>query len=193
MYSLETEIQINQVSFNIRNQGDYRMVLDCFEALNDQDLSENERLFAALIIFYEDFNDINDLPNNRDELYLFIEAMFDFFNQHEDIQSNTKNIRVIDWSHDSNLIASAINNVANREIRSLPYLHWWTFLGYYTAIGECLLSTVVSIRYKKARSEKLEKYEKKFMQDNPQYFNIDLRTAEQKEADEYIRQLWGSS
>ena len=100
---------------------------------------------------------------------------------------------MIDWSHDSNLIASAINNVANQEIRSLPYLHWWTFLGYYTAIGECLLSTVVSIRYKKARGEKLEKYEKKFMQDNPQYFNIDLRTAEQKAADEYIMQLWGGS
>ena len=192
MYSLETSIEINQVSFNIRNQGDYRMVLDCFEALNDQDLTENERICAALIIFYEDFNDISDLPDSKEELHEFVEAMFDFFNQHEDIQSNTKNIKVIDWTHDSNLIASAINNVANQEIRSLPYLHWWTFLGYYTAIGECLLSTVVSIRYKKAHGDKLEKYEKKFIHDNPQYFNIDMRSAEQKEADEYIKRLWSS-
>jgi hypothetical protein len=190
MYSLETSIQVNQVSFNIRNQGDYRVVLDCFEALNDTELTDIERLYAALIIFYEDFSDPEDFPD-RETLDKLIRAMFDFFNQHEDLQSNTQNVKVIDWETDSNLISSAINKVANQEIRSLSYLHWWTFLGYYMAIGECLLSTVVSIRYKLLKHEKLEKYEKKFKQDNPQYFNIDLRTTEQKEADEYIRQLWG--
>lgn len=190
MYSLETSIQINQVSFNIRNKGDYRMVLDCFEALNDTELTELERLYSALIIFYEDFNCVEDFPN-REILTQLIHAMFDFFNQHEDIQSNTQDIRVIDWDKDSNLISSAINKVAGQEIRSLEYLHWWTFLGYYMAIGECLLSSVVSIRYKSIKGEKLEKHEKKFKQDNPQYFNIDFRTTEQKEADEYIRQLWG--
>jgi len=191
MYSLETSIQINQVPFNIRNKGDYRMVLDCFEALNDTELTELEKIYSALIIFYEDFNGIDDLPKDKEVLNQCVEKMFNFFNQHEDIQSNTKNIRVIDWDKDSNLICSAVNKVANQEIRSLPYLHWWTFLAYYTAVGECTLSTVVAIRYKKARGEKLEKHEKKFIQDNPHFFNIDLRTNEQKEAEAYIKQLWG--
>lgn len=191
MYSLPTSIQINQVSFNIRNNGDYRMVLDCFEALNDIELSKEERVFACLIIFYEDFNDISDFP--KEYLDRLISEMFKFFNQNEEMQSNTHNIRVIDWEQDSNLIVSAINRVANKEIRGLEYMHWWTFLGYYIAIGECPLSHITSIRYKLAKGKKLEDYEKKFKQENPQYFNRDMRSAEQKEADDYIKHLWGES
>ena len=119
--------------------------------------------------------------------------MFKFFNQNEDMESNTHGARLLDWDSDSNLIASAINKVANQEIRSLEYMHWWTFLGYYIAIGECPLSHIVSIRNKIANGQKLETYEKKFRQENPQYFKIDMRSTEQKEAEDYIKNLWGKS
>ena len=58
------------------------------------------------------------------------------------------------------------------------------------AIGECALSQIVSIRYKLAKGEKLEKHEKKFMNENPYYFKRDYRTAEQKADEEYIKSLW---
>lgn len=191
MYSLDTSVQINQASFNIRNKGDYRMVLDCFEALNDTELTQTERIYSALMIFYEDFNSLEDLPE-KDTLNECIIKMFEFFNQgNEFSDSNTQDFSVMDWEKDSNLIVSAVNSVANQEIRSLPYLHWWTFLSYYVAIGECLLSHVITIRLKIAKNEKLEKHEKEFRQNNPQYFNMDLRSLKQKEADDYIRQLWG--
>lgn len=194
MYNLQTSININGASFGIRNKGDFRMVLDCFKELNDIELTKSERVYASLIIFYEDFNDLDDLFEHKDIITELQVEMFRFFNGgEEELQSNTHNVNVIDWDKDSNLICSAINNVANKEIRAEEYIHWWTFLGYYIAIGECLLSQVVSIRHKIARNEKLEKYEKKFKQENPQYFNMDMRTAEQKEADEYIRKLWGDS
>lgn len=193
MYSLQTSVQIDQVSFNIRNQGDYRMVLDCFEALNDPELSKDERIYASLIIFYEDFSDVTDFPKSSEQLNELVLKMFEFFNQSEVVETGAQSLRLIDWQKDSNLIISAVNNVANQEIRSVPYLHWWTFLGYYMAIGECPLSFIVSLRHKKAKNEKLEKYEKKFIQENPQYFNVDMRSVEQKEADEYIKQLWGNT
>lgn len=170
------------------------MILDCFKALNDVELDEVERLYAALIIFYEDFEDIEDIIDRQDMIKDLSDAMFLFFNQgQEELQSNTGGHKLIDWDKDSNLICSAINNISKQEIRSLEYLHWWTFLGYYTAIGECPLSNIVAIRYKIANGEKLEKHEKKFVQDNPDYFNIDMRSNTQKEAEEYIRQLWGES
>ena len=194
MYELQTSVDIDGASFEIRNKGDFRMVLDCFKVLNDTELSETEKIYTALIIFYEDFNSLDDVLKHGYIINELQENMFLFFNvAEEELPSNTKNYKVIDWDKDSNLICSAINNVANKEIRSLEYLHWWTFMSYYTAIGECLLSQVVSIRYKIARNEKLEKYEKKFKQDNPQYFNIDMRSNSQKEADEYIKKLWGDS
>lgn len=192
MYNLQTKVEINGASFGIRNKGDFRMVLDCFKVLNDMDLDGVERIYSSLIIFYEDFEDIEDVLDQEDIMKELVEAMFLFFNEgEENIKSNTNNHRLIDWEKDSNLVCSAINNVAGQEIRALEYLHWWTFLGYYMAIGECALTTIVTIRNKIANEEKLEKYEKKFRQQNPEYFNIDMRSNSQKEADQYIRQLWG--
>ena len=170
------------------------MVLDCFKALNDEELSEQERLFTSLIIFYKDFSTIEDVMEQSDILKQLQEEMFIFFDGGDkNLENNTENINVIDWDRDSNLIVSAVNNVAGKEIRSEEYLHWWTFISYYTAINESLLSEVIKLRYKRVKGEKLETYERKFIQNNPQYFNIDTRTTEQKEADEYVRQLWGNS
>lgn len=192
MYELQTSVQIGQASFNITNKGDFRMVLDCFKALNDKELSTTEQMYASLIIFYEDFNSLDDVFARSDILASLHEEMVKFLNGGEsELQSNTHNYKLIDWEKDSNLICSAINNVAKQEIRALDYLHWWTFLGYYTAVGECPLSTIVSIRYKIAKSKKLEKHEKQFRQENPEYFNMDFRTAEQREADDYVKKLWG--
>ena len=91
------------------------------------------------------------------------------------------------------MICSAINNVANKEIRFEPYIHWWTFMGYYMAIGECPLSTIVGIRSKIMHGKKLEKYEKEMMTNNPEYFSDDYRSLEDIEADMEIRKLWNSS
>lgn len=191
MYTLQTTVEVNGASFGIREKGDFRMVLDCFTALNDKELSETERLYACMIIFYEDFNDIEDIFKHKDIFTQLRDEMFLFFNQgEENVKSNTNNHRLVDWDKDSNLICSAINNVTHQEIRSLDYLHWWTFMGYYMSIGDCPLATIITLRHKIVENEKLEKHEKKFIQQNPEYFNRDMRSNEQKEVDEYIRKLW---
>lgn len=194
MYSLQTSVEINQASFKITQNGDFRMVLDCFKALNDEELTEEERMYVCLVIFYEDINGPSDIMKYRDYLYDLQVEMLRFFNGGEDEPKGTKtHYKLLDWEQDSNLICSAINNVAKTEVRALEYLHWWTFLGYYMAIGECSLATIVGIRAKIAKGQKLENYEKKFRQENPEFFNIDYRSKEQQEADAYFKGLWGGS
>lgn len=190
MYELPISVIAEDKEYNIRNKGDYRMVLDCFEALDDQELTPQERLYCGLIIFYEDFNDIDDLFE-CECLDKLVDGMFDFFNVGEvpDPRSSNKP-KLVDWKEDSVLIISAVNNVAGRELRAEQYVHWWTFIGYYMAIGECSLSTVVGIRDKIAKGKKLEKYELQFRRDNPRYFEIDLRTSEQKANDEWALSVW---
>ena len=46
------------------------------------------------------------------------------------------------------MIIADINKVAGTEVRSLSFLHWWTFLSFFHAIGEGQLSTLISIREK---------------------------------------------
>lgn len=187
MYELPTHIEINGESFKIRDNGDFRMVLHCFEVLNAEDLTERERIIACLMLFYDAFNTVEDVLafKHTEEA---IKRLFEFINCGQD-EGKGSNIKLVDWEKDSLLIVSAVNNVAGKEIRE-KYLHWWTFIGYYMAIGECALSQIVGIRYKIAKGTKLEKYEKKFKAENPQYFNIDMRTVGEKQAEDYINDLW---
>ena len=46
-------------------------------------------------------------------------------------------------------------------LRAEKYMHWWTFLGYFMEVEDGLFSQVLSIRQKKARHKKLEKWEDK--------------------------------
>lgn len=191
MYELPTTVTINETVYVIRNRGDYRMVLDCFQVLNDIELSETERIIAFLIIFYEDFNDVESvLSLDEDTMSELIDNAFSFFNCGQKNAPAETNYKTIDWEGDAQLISSAVNNVAGREIRAESYLHWWTFMGYFNAVGESALSTVVGIRSKIAKGKKLEKYEQEFRSENPQYFNWDMRTLKQKEEDELLNQLW---
>lgn len=210
MYEIPTHIEVNKQSYPIRNKGDYRMVLDCFVALNDEELSHDERIYAALLIFYEYFGE--DIPDDMededirfkicmnklneldtDTLEQLIKQMYIFFNCGNEIDDNKlKSYQLIDWKQDSQLISSAINKVSGQEIRALPYLHWWTFMGYYFAIGDSPLATIVGIRHKLATSQKLEKYERKFMQENPEYFKMDYRSVEDREYDRIVQEMWNS-
>lgn len=191
MYELPTTVSINEQVYTIRNKGDYRMVLDCFKVLNDLELSEDERIIALILIFYEDFNSVEEVYFcNEDILSKLVNEAFFFFNCGQKHASAETQHKTIDWEEDAQLISSAVNKVAGREIRAESYLHWWTFMGYFNAVGESALATVVGIRSKIAKGKKLEKYESDFKKDNPQYFNWDMRTLKQREEDELLNQLW---
>ena len=194
MFELPTSIYIDEEEYLIREQGDFRMVLDCFSALQDEELPKKERIITSVTIFYDSLSldNIFDVFDTQDKLESAIMQMFDFFScGQRDLGSRT-NYKLVDWEQDNHLIAAAVNKVANTEIRSLPYLHWWTFMGYYISVGESTLSTVVSIRSKIVEGKKLEKYESEFRKKNPSYFIWNRTTVEQREADALIFELWNS-
>lgn len=168
------------------------MVLDCFATLQDVDLTTKERLFACLIIFYQDLTSIEDvlIQNNIEER---VAEMYKFFNCGSDASLGaTSSHRLIDWEQDAQLICSAVNKVANTEIRAVPYVHWWTFMGYYSAIGQSPLATVIEIRDKIIKGKKLEKYEREFRRENPKYFVWNSKTVDKNEADNLLRELWNN-
>lgn len=192
MYDIPVSVHVGDKQYNIRNKGDFRMVLDCFAALDDTQLTEQERILASVIIFYEDMHSVED-TNKFSDYSTAVAEMFKFFNcGQEESPGASTNYKLIDWQSDSQLVSSAINNVAGKEIRAEKYVHWWTFMGYYLAVGESALSTVVGIRSKIVKGKKLEKYEQEFRKNNPQYFRWNSKTVEQREQDELARSLWNS-
>lgn len=190
MYEIPTTIVIDDREFPIRCDGDYRMILDCFSCLNDFNLTEQERIFGALIIFYEDFNDMCDFIGMSDDLATrLVKEMYNFI-ECEENPMHTMPFKALDWDKDSQLICSAVNKIANTEVRAVEYMHWWTFMGYFSEVGESTLATVVNIRTKIKKGKKLEKYEKEFKNSNPHYFNWDSRTLQQIQDEQDILSIW---
>lgn len=190
MYELPTTVTINNTEYAIRNKADYRVVLDVIASFEDSELTEEERVLVALIIFYEQIDTIEQVTQEFSDVDSLDEAvrqmMFFISCNDTDVGYNTKH-KVVDWIQDEQLIVSAVNNVAQTEIRALPYLHWWTFIGYYMAIGDSPLATVVSIRDKIARGKKLDDVERNFKRENPQYFRW---KSEEEQSRQLIDELW---
>ena len=90
--------------------------------------------------------------------------------------------KLMDWDQDFAIIIPAINRVAGTEVRDLPTLHWWTFLGYYQEIGgDCTFAQVVSIR-DKLRRGKLEKVEREYYERNRHLVDLKQKlTADEKD------------
>ena len=187
-YELPITIMIGDKEYPITNKGDFRMVLDCFSALSDKEILQQYRIIDCLKIFYEDINSDEDVRivfgDNTEQA---IKLMYDFFNCNQTEIGNKVNHKLIDWERDAQIVCAAVNQVAQTEIRSEPYLHWFTFMGYYISVGESVLSNVVTIRDKRYKGKKLEKHEKEFVKNNPEYFRASRE--ENEEAEMLYRQL----
>lgn len=151
----------------IRNNGDFRVVLDVIEALNDNELTEEERIRCALFIFYgEELKKITDYERA-------VKLMLEFINcGEEDAEESNKPV-LMNWKHDFAYIVPPISRTIGYDVR-LPdkFTHWWSFLGAYMEIGECTFSNIVSIRNKKAKGKKLEKWESEFYQENRKMIDL---------------------
>jgi len=163
-YDLPTSVIAGDQELHIRNDGDYRMCIDVNIALTDRELTEVERIYSALLIFY-DIPNIDDIRNIESA----VNGMMEFLNA--GTQGSANSHKLVDWHEDAMLIISGVNSVVGHEIRAERYIHWWTFIAAYMAIGESALSTVVEIRDKIARGKKLESWENDFRKQNPHYFS----------------------
>lgn len=184
IFDLPTALEVCGETWEIRT--DYRDILRCILAFNDPELTSNEKIFVCLNVIYKDFERIP--PEMYGEFY---KAATEFLDNGA-TRDNSRSPRTMDWEQDANLIFAAVNKSAGFEVRSAPYIHWWTFLGYFMEIKDTVLSTVLSIRGKKARGKKLEKWEQEFWKENQAICKLGSKlTDEEKEEKERLKKLLG--
>lgn len=156
---------------------DYRDILDIIDHLQNTDDNEQERWYIAMALFYENWRDIP--AQNRQEA---AERMAEFIACGK-TQGKPGAKREIDWQQDAELIVGGVNKVAGCEVRALPYLHWWTFIAYFMNIGSGPLATVVGIRHKLAKGQKLEKWEQQFYRENKEIVDLRPQLTKEEEAE----------
>lgn len=168
--SLPTTLEIDGKEYGIRT--DFRVVLIIFQALNDPDLTEDEKNMVILCSLYE------EVPENAQEA---LNKAVWYMDGGQTFKSSEK--RVMDWEQDEQMIFSAVNKVAGFETRTKEYIHWWTFLGFFNEIEEGLFSTVVNIRKKRNQGKKLDKTEEEFYKRNRELVNLKKRLSKEEQAD----------
>lgn len=184
---LPESLSVSGIEFAIRT--DFRDVLTILEAFNDPELESNERVYVCLYILYQDFDSIP--PELYEEAFKkalwFIDCGMD-----ADTKSQKAKPRTMDWEQDEHILFPAINRVAGREVRAIPYLHWWTFFGYFMEIQDGVFSHVLSLRQKKASGKKLEKWEREFWNANKDICVLKTKlTAEEQAAKDRLNALLG--
>lgn len=150
---------------------DYRDVLEIFSYFQDPDLPEYLRWRIALALFYE-----GQIPEeDRQEAMRYLAV---FLNGGEDAPQRPS-ARLLDWQQDAQIIVADINKVAGQEIRSLPFVHWWTFLSWFHAIGEGQLSTLICLRQKLQKGQKLENWEKEYYREHKSRVDLSKRYSKE--------------
>ena len=182
MWNLPISVEIDGVEYKITNKCDYRMVLDVICALNDNELNDEQKIKTALYVFYEDITPCQNLEKAIKEMYRIIAY------GEEQEENQEPKPKLMDWEHDFNVLVAPVNRVLGYEIRSVDYLHWYTFLSAYFEIGECTFQNIVSIRSKRAKGKKLENWEQEFYRENRKM--IDLPQKLSKEEQEFLDSDW---
>lgn len=176
MWSLPTTVEIDGTKYEIRNKCDYRVVLDAISALNDEELDMQYRLECALFIFYEDLTGLEDIQKA-------IAEMMKIIGLGEEATEEEHKPQLMDWEHDFTQLAPPISRVLGYSVRDKNhYTHWYDFVGAYMEIGDCTFSNIISIREKRLKGKKLEKWEEEFYRENRKMINLPHRlTAEEEE------------
>lgn len=176
LFDLPKSLEVGGTSWDIRT--DYRDILTILQAIDDQDLESREKIYVCMDIMYPNFE---DMPQSLyEEAY---KAAMNFISHGNDDDKKTSK-KNMDWEQDAPLLFPAVNHVAGFEVRSVEYMHWWTFLGYFMEISDGVYSTVLSLRSKKNKGKKLEKWEQKWWQENLSICKLKKRYSEKEKAEQ---------
>ena len=178
-YDLPKSVWINGREYEIRS--DYRAILDILIALRDPDMDDETKAAVMLMIFYPNWKELRkeDIAEAQQKAVEFIDCGYK--------DDGKPHPQLVDWEQDASLIIPAVNKAAHMEVRSVQYMHWWTFFSFYMEIGESLFSNVINIRSKKAKHKKLEKYEREFYNENRAIIDIKKKdSAEVREEKDAI-------
>ena len=179
--SLPKSLMVNGTEYEIRS--DYRVGLLLMQAFDDVELDDREKIAVLIECLYVDSIPAEYIQEAINQAVWYLNCG----NVYEHQVSDSKKY---DWEQDEQLIFSAVNKVAGKEIRALEYMHWWTFIGLFNEIGEGTFSTIVSIRDKRNKHKKLEKWEQEFLRKNPDMVKLKKKlTEKEKEEQEFIRNM----
>ena len=161
-----------------------------FELLmQDREVSEKEKIFLSLRLFYEEPpKDIKEAMNVVLWFYSMGETEKEEKKEKNEGQINKKNI--FSYDYDAKYIYSAFLSQYGVDLADIEYLHWWKFKSMFDGLNEenkiCQIMGYRAIDLNKIKDKEERKRYKKLKQ---QWALPDNRTQEEKEKD-FAEAFW---
>lgn len=184
-WDLPKTVTIGDREYKIRNDCDYRIVLDVIEVLNSDEWNQREKAELSLRIFYADgeFERITDYQSAIDEMLKIVNCGED-----EDKFDESKP-KLIDWKKDFKNIAPPVSRTLGYSVRDQKkYTHWFDFIGAYMEIGDCYFAQIVSIRSKRAKGKRLDESDRMFYKEHKKDIDFDIKLSHEDQ--EWLDSDW---
>lgn len=149
---LPTKIKVKEHIYDINY--DYRTIIRVLLALEDQDLTKEEKMLIMVKNIYKE--DIKD--EDFEEACL---KAIKFIDCGKEYQEKKEKPRIYSFKKDANYIFTGINATHHTDVEENPNLHWWKFMSFFMDMSpECFFGELVYYRTRKMEG-KLTKEEKK--------------------------------
>lgn len=156
-YYLPYSLCVGGIDYEIRE--DFRPALDILSAFSDDSLTDGQKIQTAIeVLYWPVIPPEEHLQEAFEKAVWFLDCGIE--------QDDTVKPRTMDWEQDAGIIFPAVNKIAGFDTRSPVLTHWWTFYGWFMEIDDGLFSQVLSIRQKRAKGKRLDKWEQEFLRDN---------------------------
>lgn len=174
IWELPTSLTVNGIEREIRT--DFRDILKILVAFDDPELKPEEKEYVCLFILFVDYENLL-----KEDYMAAYKAAISFIDN--GIEGDGNSIRTMSWEQDAKILFPAVNRVAGYEVRSVEYLHWWTFTGFFMEIKDSVYANILSLRQKKAKGKKLEKWEREFWNTNKKICVLESKLTEEEQTE----------
>lgn len=194
-WNLPITVEICGEEYKIRNDCDYRVILDVNSALCDDKETPEYNMHCAMYIFFENPELLPDplTAQTAEEVAIIQECMDKItliLNCGEEQKKGEQNKpKIMDWEHDFKNMVAPINRVLGYSVRSEKnHTHWYDFISAYGEIGECYWSQVMNIRQKRAKGKALDTQEQAFYREHKDDINLPIEMSEEEK--EWLDEDW---
>lgn len=151
---LPKKIKVNENIYDINY--DYKSIINILLALEDEELTNNEKIYVMIKNLYIDEIPENDLEEAIEKAIKFIDL-----GKESDDSNHKSDTRTYSFEKDASYIFSGINQTHHIDLEEKKNLHWWKFMSMFMDMSpDCMFGELIYYRKRKAEG-KLNKEERK--------------------------------
>lgn len=178
--SLPTKIKVNENVYDINY--DYRTIINIILAFEDNELTNEEKVYIMLNNLYKDEILEEDMEEAIIKAIKFIDCGKDYSN-------NNVSDRVYSFNKDASYIFTGINSTHHIDIDEKPDLHWWKFVVFFMDMSsECMFGELIYYRTRKLEG-KLTKEEKKQYEKIKNLVDLETVHVQSEERKEFFEEF----